>query len=82
MRAIMDDMDSRVTNTHLIHDEIEDRTSAIESAIAGARADAKTNGRLNVILAIGKGREKGIKYHNKHEPYESDTGVIARVFAQ
>lgn len=82
MRAIMDDMDSRVTNTHLIHDEIEDRTSAIESAIAGARADAKTNGRLNVILAIGKGREKWIKYHNKHEPYESDTGVIARVFAQ
>lgn len=82
MRAIMDDMDSRVTNTHLIHDEIEDRTSAIESAIAGARADAKTNGRLNVILAIGKGREKWIKYHNKHVPYESDTGVIARVFAQ
>lgn len=82
IRAIMDDMDSRVTNTHLIHDEIEDRTSAIESAIAGARADAKTNGRLNVILAIGKGREKWIKYHNKHVPYESDTGVIARVFAQ
>lgn len=82
MRAIMDDMDSRVTNAHLIHDEIEDRTSAIESAIAGARADAKTNGRLNVILAIGKGREKWIKYHNKHVPYESDTGVIARVFAQ
>lgn len=82
MRAIMDDMDSRVTNTHLIHDEIEDRTSAIESAIAGARADAKANGRLNVILAIGKGREKWIKYHNKHVPYESDTGVIARVFAQ
>lgn len=82
IRAIMDDMDSRVTNTHLIHDEIEDRTSAIESAIADARADAKTNGRLNVILAIGKGREKWIKYHNKHVPYESDTGIIARVFAQ
>lgn len=82
MQAIVDDMDSRVTNPSLIHDKILDRTAALEDAIADARKDAEAHGRLNVVLAIGKGREKWIKLRNKHVPYESDTGVIARVFAR
>ena len=59
-------------------DVILDRTQAIETAVRDARAD---DGRLDVLLIIGKGDERWIKDLNRHVPYEGDDRVIARLFA-
>ena len=80
MEHILEQMDSYVTNPDLEHTIIPGRATAIETAIEDARADAGRTGRPNIILAIGKGREKWIKRHGGHEPYEGDTHIFARVF--
>ncbi|MFR0556819.1 glutamate ligase domain-containing protein, partial [Pseudoscardovia radai] len=80
MEHILDDIDSYVTNPDLEHVKIVDRTEALENAIEDARADAGRTGRPNIILAIGKGREKWIKHCNKHVEYEGDIDVIRRMF--
>ncbi|MFR0558101.1 UDP-N-acetylmuramoyl-L-alanyl-D-glutamate--2,6-diaminopimelate ligase, partial [Pseudoscardovia radai] len=80
MEHILEQMDSYVTNPDLEHTIIPGRATAIETAIADARADAGRTGRPNIILAIGKGREKWIKHCNKHVEYEGDIDVIRRMF--
>ncbi|PLS31650.1 UDP-N-acetylmuramyl-tripeptide synthetase [Bifidobacterium margollesii] len=68
-----------VTDPNLETSIILDRTEAIETGIAEARGHAD-DGRLNVILVIGKGEEQWVKDHGRHVPYEGDNRVVERVF--
>ncbi|MBW3091955.1 UDP-N-acetylmuramoyl-L-alanyl-D-glutamate--2,6-diaminopimelate ligase [Bifidobacterium sp. 82T10] len=81
VEAICRDMRSHVTDPHLDAAIILDRTQAIEDTVEEARAHARCDdGRLDVILVIGKGEERWIKVLNKHVPYEGDDRVVARMF--
>lgn len=82
MEKVLGEMESFITNPSLDHQTILSRAEAVEDAIAGARADAGKTGRLNIVVVIGKGREKWIKVLNKHVPYEGDTYLIERLFSQ
>ncbi|RSX57263.1 UDP-N-acetylmuramoyl-L-alanyl-D-glutamate--2,6-diaminopimelate ligase [Bifidobacterium samirii] len=74
---ICEHMRSYVTDPRVDADIILDRTQAIEQAVREARAD---DGRLDVLLVIGKGDERWIKDLNRHVPYEGDDHVVARLF--
>ena len=77
---ICEDMQSYVTNTNVSSRIIIDRAEAIEYAYNDAANSEQKNGRLNILLAIGKGDERWIKNKRKHVPYEGDSFVIKRLF--
>ncbi len=77
---ICEDMQSYVTNSNISSRIIIDRVEAIEYAYNDAVKSAQNDGRLNVLLAIGKGDERWIKSKRKHVPYEGDSFVIKRLF--
>lgn len=75
--AICQEMYDYISNPNVERAIITDRTQAIETAVANARA----HDGFDIVLAIGKGDERWIKEHNKHVPYEGDSTIIARLFA-
>ena len=77
---ICEDMQSYVTNPNVSSRIIIDRAEAIECAYNDAASSEQKNGRLNILLAIGKGDERWIKNKRKHVPYEGDSFVIKRLF--
>ncbi|MFU0662650.1 UDP-N-acetylmuramoyl-L-alanyl-D-glutamate--2,6-diaminopimelate ligase [Gardnerella vaginalis] len=77
---ICEDMQSYVTNPNISSKIIINRTEAIEYAYNDAIKNNEQEGRLNVLLAIGKGDERWIKSKRKHVPYEGDSFVIKRLF--
>lgn len=77
---ICEDMQSYVTNTNVSSRIIIDRAEAIEYAYKDAIKNTQEEGRLNVLLAIGKGDERWIKSKRKHLPYEGDSFIVKRLF--
>lgn len=73
-------MHDYVTDPHVESSIILKRDEAIETAIALARSDEEATGQCNILLAIGKGDERWIKYQKKHIPYEGDAFIIPRIF--
>ena len=78
---ICEDMQSYVTNPNTLSKIIINRAGAIEYAYKDAIKNNKQEGRLNILLAIGKGDERWIKSKRKHVPYEGDSFVIKRLFS-
>ncbi|TPF97722.1 UDP-N-acetylmuramoylalanyl-D-glutamate--2,6-diaminopimelate ligase [Bifidobacterium sp. UTCIF-39] len=70
-------MQGYVTAPNVESTIIVDRTEAVIWAVDRAR---ERDGRLNVLLLIGKGDERWIKDHNRHVAYEGDDRLIARLF--
>ena len=68
-------MNEAVSNEHVQHEIILDRTTALETAVR----DASLQPGLAIVLAIGKGDERWIKVHNKHVPFEGDDKIIQRL---
>ena len=77
---ICEDMQSYVTDPNVSSRIIIDRAEAIEYAYNDAANSEQKNGKLNILLAIGKGDERWIKNKRKHVPYEGDSFVIKRLF--
>ena len=80
VRHICESMQSYVTNPNVLSHIIIDRAEAIEYAYNDAVNSEQKNGRLNILLAIGKGDERWIKSKRQHVPYEGDSFVIKRLF--
>ncbi|MBT1175716.1 UDP-N-acetylmuramoyl-L-alanyl-D-glutamate--2,6-diaminopimelate ligase [Bifidobacterium sp. LC6] len=79
MLDILNEMRGYITNPNVSSDIILDRAKAIEQAEAEAEQLA-AQGRMTVLLVIGKGEEQWIKVEGKHAPYEGDGHVIRRLF--
>ncbi len=70
-------MNEAVSNEHVQHEIILDRTTALETAVR----DASLQPGLAIVLAIGKGDERWIKVHNKHVHFEGDDKIIQRLLS-
>lgn len=73
-------MQGYITNPNVKSHIIIDRAEAIEYAYKDAIKNTQEEGRLNVLLAIGKGDERWIKSKRKHLPYEGDSFIVKRLF--
>ena len=69
------EMQGYITNKDVVSTVISDRLTAITNAIYDARAHAD---RFNILLIIGK--ERWIKDHRKHVPFDGDDHVVERMF--
>lgn len=78
MIDILNEMRGYITNSHVSSDIVLDRAKAVEQAVDEARRLA-ADGRMTVLLVIGKGEEQWIKVNGKHAPYEGDGNVIRRL---
>ena len=58
---------------------VPDRAQAIANAYDDALAHHPES---SILLIIGKGEERWIKNGGRHVPYESDTGVVRRLFGR
>lgn len=74
---ICNEMFGYITNPAVDATIMLKRTDAINTAIDEARTH---DDHLNILLAIGKGREAWIKDNNIHTPYEGDSQIIERRF--
>lgn len=83
VRAINDEMQSHVTNPALDVRQIygHGREDAIREAFRLASKDQRDNGRVNVVLVIGKGDEAWVKIKGKHVPVRSDIDIVSGLAA-
>ncbi|MBT1164138.1 UDP-N-acetylmuramoyl-L-alanyl-D-glutamate--2,6-diaminopimelate ligase [Bifidobacterium felsineum] len=78
MLDILNEMRGYITNPNVSSEIILDRAKAIEQAVREAEQTA-AEGRMTVLLVIGKGEEQWIKVEGKHAPYEGDGHVVRRL---
>lgn len=83
VHAINDEMQRHVTNPALDVRQIygHGREDAIREAFRLASKDQRDNGRVNVVLVIGKGDEAWVKIKGKHVPVRSDIDIVSGLAA-